>query len=157
MTKVLERRLFRVPPSTSPFFSDPSIFTSSAEKKMSDGAPSSICRARKLDAPKLNRTAVFTKMNAKKVIGELLEAKEPSIVAVVATCATGRHAETIRNARGTPRGYIEDHVAYNERGARLGEYRDGKTYVAPGGQLFGYGQLLSALIVKDAQRRGVWS
>ena len=47
-------------------------------------------------------------------------------------------------------------IADNERNTRLGEYRDGKTYLASG-TLFGYGNLLSALIVNDAKRRGVWS
>ena len=54
ITSEFDRRLLRVSFTTSPFFSKPSILASSAEKKTSAGAPSSICRARKLDAPKLN-------------------------------------------------------------------------------------------------------
>jgi hypothetical protein len=95
-------------------------------------------------------------MKAKHLLGQLLEGREPSIVAVVASCRAGHHTETIMNARGTPRGHIQNHVAFNERGTRLGHYGDGKTYLA-GGQLFGYGPLLPALIVRDAQCRGVWS
>jgi len=56
MTSEFDSRLLRVSFAMSPFFSKPFILASSAEKKMSAGAPSSICRARKLEAPKLNTT-----------------------------------------------------------------------------------------------------
>jgi len=46
MTSVFERRLRRVVLSSRPVFSNASIFASSAEKKISAGAPSSICRPR---------------------------------------------------------------------------------------------------------------
>ncbi len=77
-------------------------------------------------------------------------------VAVLASCGGRGQAGTIKDAHATVRGRIEGRVAYNERGTRLGEHRDGKTYSASG-TLFGYGNLLSALIVTDAKRRGAWS
>jgi hypothetical protein len=77
-------------------------------------------------------------------------------VAVLATCGTEGQPGTIKDARATIRGRIEGKVAYNERHTRLGEYRNGKTYLASGA-LFGYANLLPALIVNDAKRRGVWS
>jgi hypothetical protein len=103
-------------------------------------------------------TEVVKAMRAKDLVRVLLKDQNPSIthVAVLATCGTGGHPGTIKDARATIRGRIEGKVAYNERNTRLGEYRDDKTYTA-GGQLFGYGDLLSALIVNDAKRRGVWS
>ena len=54
MTSELESKLRRVPGSSRSFFSSASIFASSAEKNRSAGAPSSICLASMLDAPKLN-------------------------------------------------------------------------------------------------------
>jgi hypothetical protein len=77
----------------------------------------------------------------------LLKDQNPSIthVAVLAACGAGPNPNN-QERPCTTRGRIEGHVACNERGARLGQYRDGKTYTA-GGQLFGYGDLLAALIV----------
>jgi hypothetical protein len=97
-------------------------------------------------------------MSAAELVRVLLKNQKPSIthVAVLATCGTGGQPGTIKDARATIRGRIVGKVAYNERNTRLGEYRDGKTYLASG-TLFGYGNLLSALIVNDARRRGVWS
>lgn len=96
-------------------------------------------------------------MKAKELIGILANNKNPPIthIAVLAACGGGGQAGTIKDAHAAIRGRIERHVALNERGARLGEYRNGKTYTA-GGQLFGYGDLLSALIANDAKRRGLW-
>ena len=48
-----------MPGSSRPFLSRVSICARSAEKKISAGAPSSICRARPLDGPKLNFTVCF--------------------------------------------------------------------------------------------------
>jgi hypothetical protein len=90
-----------------------------------------------------------------ELVRELLSNQEPS-VAVLAACGSKAQSETIKNARASTRGRIERTVAYNERGTRLGQYRDGKTYLASG-TLFGYGNLLGALVVKDTQRRGTWS
>jgi hypothetical protein len=56
ITNWLESRFFRVPGSSRPFLSRVSICGKSAEKKISAGAPSSICRANPLDGPKLNFT-----------------------------------------------------------------------------------------------------
>jgi hypothetical protein len=97
-------------------------------------------------------------MRAKDLVQVLLKDQNPSIthVAVLATCGTEGQPGTIKDARATISGRIEGKVAYNERNTRLGEYRDGKTYLASG-TLFGYGDLLAALIVNDAKRRGVWS
>ena len=96
-------------------------------------------------------------MNAKELVRVLLKDQNPSIthLAVVTTCGFGAQAGTIKDTRATTRGRIDGTVAYNERGTRLGEYRDGRTYLTSG-TLFGYGNLLSALVVRDAQRRGVW-
>jgi hypothetical protein len=90
-------------------------------------------------------------MRAKELIGVLLKDQNPSIahVAVLAACGTESQAQTIKDARATTRGRIDGRVAYNERGTTLGQFRDGKTYLASG-MLFGYGNLLAALIVKDA-------
>lgn len=97
-------------------------------------------------------------MRAKALIGVLVKNQNPPIthVAVLAACDVGGKSGTIKDARSTVRGRIEGHVARNERGTRLGEYRDGKTYLASG-TLFAYGNVLAALIVNDAKRRGVWS
>lgn len=96
-------------------------------------------------------------MSAEDLVRLLLEDQKPSIthVTVVTACPSGNQGETIMDARGTIRGRIEGRVAYNERDARLGQYHDGKTYLQAG-TLFGYGNLLAALVVKDARRRGVW-
>jgi hypothetical protein len=96
-------------------------------------------------------------MNAKELVRLLLEDQNPSIthLAIVTTCGDGAPAGTIKDTRATTRGRIDGSTAYNERGTRLGEYRGGRTYLASG-TLFGYGNLLSALVVRDAQRRGVW-
>ena len=103
-------------------------------------------------------TEVVKAMRAKDLVRVLLKDQNPSIthVAVLATCGTGSKSGTVKDARATVRGRIDGKVAFNERGTRLGQFHDGKTYTA-GGQLFGYGDLLSALIVNDAKRRGVWS
>ena len=74
---------------------------------------------------------------------------------VVAAYGISGQSEVIKDSRATARGRIESQVAVKEQGNRLGHYRDGKTYLA-NGRLFGYGNLLSALVVDDAQRRGVW-
>jgi hypothetical protein len=96
-------------------------------------------------------------MTAKELVRVLLENQNPSIthLAVVTTCGVGAQAGTIKDTRSTTRGRIDGSTAYNERGTRLGEYRSGRTYLARG-TLFGYGNLLSALVVRDAQRRGLW-
>ena len=96
-------------------------------------------------------------MNAKELVRVLLEDQNPSIthLAVVTACGVGGQAGTIKDTRATTRGRIDGTTAYNERGTRLGEYRGGRTYLVSG-TLFGYGNLLSALVVRDAQRRGVW-
>src|SRR5688572_6112353 len=61
ITSELESRLRRVPGTINPFFSKPSIFSSSAEKNTSALAPSWICRASIDDAPRLKngRSPVF--------------------------------------------------------------------------------------------------
>jgi hypothetical protein len=56
ITRVFESRILRVPWSTRPLFWRASIFASSAEMKRSAGAPSWICLARALEAPRLSRT-----------------------------------------------------------------------------------------------------
>ena len=48
-----------MPGSRRLFLSSVSICAESAEKKISAGAPSSICRASPLDGPKLNFTVCF--------------------------------------------------------------------------------------------------
>ena len=55
-TSVFERTFRRSPASTRPACSTWSIWATSAEKKASAGAPALICRARSLEAPKLNVT-----------------------------------------------------------------------------------------------------
>ena len=96
-------------------------------------------------------------MTAKELVRVLLKDPNPSIthLAVVTACGVGAQAGTIKDTRATTRGRIDGTTAYNERGTRLGEYRGGRTSLASG-TLFGYGNLLSALVVRDAQRRGVW-
>jgi hypothetical protein len=78
-----------------------------------------------------------------------------AVVLAAAAYGISGQSEVIKDARATTRGWIDGQVAYNERGSKLGQYRDGKTYMA-NGSLFGYGNLLSALVVDDAQRRGIW-
>jgi hypothetical protein len=97
-------------------------------------------------------------MTAKELVRVLLKDQNPAIthLAVVTACGLGAQAGTIKDARATTRGRIDGTIAYNERGTRLGEYRGGRTYLASG-TLFGYGNLLAALVVRDAQRRGVWA
>ena len=56
VTSVFDNRLDRVPGAISACFSSASILASSAEKKTSAGAPSSIWRASMLEAPKLKVT-----------------------------------------------------------------------------------------------------
>lgn len=96
-------------------------------------------------------------MSAHDLIRVLVKDQNPTItqISVLPRCGNGGQPGTIKDARGTTRGRIEGRVAYNERGTRLGEYRDGKAYLATG-TLFGYGNLLAALVVKDAQRRSAW-
>src|SRR6185436_3026023 len=53
MTRVFERTLLRVPGSRSFFSSSTFIFSSSADRKRSAGAPSWICRASALEAARL--------------------------------------------------------------------------------------------------------
>jgi hypothetical protein len=97
-------------------------------------------------------------VNAKELVRVLLKDQNPSIThpAVVTACGLGAQAGTIKDARATTRGRIDGTVAYNERGTRPGEYRGARTSLASG-TLFGYGNLLSALVVRDAQRRGAWA
>jgi hypothetical protein len=97
-------------------------------------------------------------MNAKELVRVLLEDQNPSIthLAAVKTCGFGAQFGTIKDTRATTRGRIDGTTAYNERGTRLGEYGGGRTYLTSG-TLFGYGNLLSALVVRDAQRRGIWA
>jgi hypothetical protein len=64
-------------------------------------------------------------------------------------------AEEIKDSQARVRGRVEGDSAYNEKGNRLGYYRNGKTYKV-NGRVFGYGNLLSALVVKSAEDRGVW-
>ncbi len=78
-----------------------------------------------------------------------------AVVLAAAAYGISGQSEAIKDSRATTRGRIDGQVASNELGSRLGQYRDGKTYVA-NGSLFGYGNLLSALVVDNAQRRGVW-
>ena len=56
MTSELDSRLRRVSLTMRPFLSSESICAASAEKKMSAGAPSWICRASVLEAAKLSAT-----------------------------------------------------------------------------------------------------
>lgn len=65
------------------------------------------------------------------------------------------HAEDIRDSTGMSRGKITSQKAYNEKNKLLGSFRNGKTYY-DNNRLFGYGNLLPALIVLDATKRGVW-
>jgi hypothetical protein len=79
-------------------------------------------------------------MNAKELVRVLLKDQNPAIthLAVVTACGVARQAGTIKDARATTRGRIDGTAAYNERGTRLGHYRNGGTYLASG-TLFGFG------------------
>lgn len=64
-------------------------------------------------------------------------------------------AEPIKTPRGRVVGKVDGNRAYNEQGRLLGKFSNGTTYQSNGRQ-YGKGNLLSALIIEDAQRRGVW-